>query len=179
MFLGDTDNRQYSFYENLELYEEAYVFMVRASQQGAIVSSNLPSPCRRARSAINDQRSVNAGFVFFRRSKSATTAVGRIKNIWWGFFRQVEYALCYASEKETSRSKAIGPMAPSLALVAGFDRGDFSHCISAGEHIRRVVACGAWEVADRRAERAGFIAFLFFTMGCLAALERVTLAIAG
>jgi hypothetical protein len=115
----------------------------------------------------------------YRLSKSATSAVGRIENIWWGFFRQVEYALHYASEKETSRSKAIGSMAPSLALVARFDRGDFSHCISAGKHIRRVVACGTWEVADRRAERAGFIAFLFFTMGCLAALERVALAMAG
>ena len=50
------------------------------------------------------KRSVNAGFVFYRLSKSATTAVGRIKNIWWGFFRQVEYALHCASEKETNRS---------------------------------------------------------------------------
>ncbi len=74
-------------------------------------------------------------------------------------------------EKETNRSQATGAVAPSLALVAGFDGGDFPHCVPASERIRRLVACGAREVAGGGAERAGFVAFLFFTVGCLAALE--------
>ena len=53
----------------------------------------------------------------------------------------------WGREKENNRSEAIGEMAPSLALVAGFDGGVFSHCVPAGERIRRLVACGAWEMA--------------------------------
>jgi len=94
---------------------------------------------------MNGRRIVIAGFIFHRCSKSATSEFGGIENIWWGFLPA--WDMRYTSEKETKRSKATIAVAPSLALVAGFDRGDFSHCVPTGKRIRRVVACSAWEVA--------------------------------